>query len=283
MDDLRAIARREGAFLVEDAAQAMGGNLHGQPLGTLGDVGFFSLGRGKMLTCGEGGIVLTDSSEIGEMLAHNISALPGESRRQVARNLLVLCAQCAFTHPSLYWLPDGVPALGLGRTIYPGKFPITRLPDAHAAILTGWAPLLAETACTHRRNAQRLAALLHENGWSTTRQSTDTPYLRLPVLLGHPEHKARLCALSGQFGLGVSPLYPTPITAIPEIRERFGTQAFPGAATAAERLVTFPVHRLVQPADYERILTVLPRSLGAGGRLQVITPETVVAHPAVSL
>ena len=42
-------------FIVEDAAQAMGAEWQGKKLGTLGDVGFFSLGRGKALSTVEGG------------------------------------------------------------------------------------------------------------------------------------------------------------------------------------------------------------------------------------
>ena len=47
MARLRAICDSNGTFLIEDAAQAMGVELDGRKLGTMGDVGVFSLGRGR--------------------------------------------------------------------------------------------------------------------------------------------------------------------------------------------------------------------------------------------
>ena len=50
--------------IVEDAAQAMGSEDHGVQLGVMGDVGFFSLGRGKAFSTYEGGVILTNNDEI---------------------------------------------------------------------------------------------------------------------------------------------------------------------------------------------------------------------------
>ena len=66
VDRTRRICEEKGIFLVEDAAQAMGVEHGGRKLGTLGDVGFFSLGRGKNISCGSGGIILTSSADIAE-------------------------------------------------------------------------------------------------------------------------------------------------------------------------------------------------------------------------
>ena len=45
-----------------------GRGIEGRKLGTLGDVGIFSLGRGKNITCGSGGIVVTNSAQIADAL-----------------------------------------------------------------------------------------------------------------------------------------------------------------------------------------------------------------------
>jgi perosamine synthetase len=62
MDALRAIARRRGLFLMEDAAQAHGARYRGEPVGSLGDVGAFSFFGGKLVTTGEGGMLVTDDA-----------------------------------------------------------------------------------------------------------------------------------------------------------------------------------------------------------------------------
>ena len=64
MDELMAIAREHNLTVLEDVAQADGGSYHGQRLGSVGDVGAFSLQFNKILTCGEGGMVTTNDDGI---------------------------------------------------------------------------------------------------------------------------------------------------------------------------------------------------------------------------
>ncbi len=68
MAPLRAIARRARARLVEDAAEAHGARYHGRPVGSLGDVACFSFYGNKMVTTGEGGMVLTASAKLAARL-----------------------------------------------------------------------------------------------------------------------------------------------------------------------------------------------------------------------
>ncbi|MEO0248960.1 MAG: DegT/DnrJ/EryC1/StrS family aminotransferase, partial [candidate division WOR-3 bacterium] len=58
IEGLRSLIGDNEPVIVEDAAQAMGGKRNNRKLGTLGDVGFFSLGRGKAISTVEGGIIL---------------------------------------------------------------------------------------------------------------------------------------------------------------------------------------------------------------------------------
>jgi len=55
---------RVGAFVVEDAAQALGATWRARPAGTLGDIGIYSLSRGKGLTVYEGGFWVARSREL---------------------------------------------------------------------------------------------------------------------------------------------------------------------------------------------------------------------------
>ena len=57
-------ARRRRLRVVEDAAQAVGGRYKGRRLGTLGDLGAFSLQYHKVITTGEGGMVATDDAAL---------------------------------------------------------------------------------------------------------------------------------------------------------------------------------------------------------------------------
>jgi 8-amino-3,8-dideoxy-alpha-D-manno-octulosonate transaminase len=60
MDAIMEIAEDHDLKVIEDVAQAMGGSFGDKFLGTFGDCGCFSLQYHKILTSGEGGVVLTD-------------------------------------------------------------------------------------------------------------------------------------------------------------------------------------------------------------------------------
>jgi dTDP-4-amino-4,6-dideoxygalactose transaminase len=60
MDALMALARRHNLRVLEDVAQADGASYQGQQLGSIGDLGAFSFQFNKILTAGEGGMVITN-------------------------------------------------------------------------------------------------------------------------------------------------------------------------------------------------------------------------------
>jgi dTDP-4-amino-4,6-dideoxygalactose transaminase len=60
MDAVRAVARKHGLAVVEDACQAHGALYKGRKVGTLGDCAAFSFNQNKCLCSGEGGMFVTD-------------------------------------------------------------------------------------------------------------------------------------------------------------------------------------------------------------------------------
>ncbi len=64
LDPLLELARTHSLKLLEDTAQANGGSYHGRQLGSWGDAGAFSLQASKIITSGEGGMVVSDQDEI---------------------------------------------------------------------------------------------------------------------------------------------------------------------------------------------------------------------------
>jgi 8-amino-3,8-dideoxy-alpha-D-manno-octulosonate transaminase len=67
MDALCAIAKERGLVVVEDVCQAAGASFRGRRLGTFGDAGAFSLQFNKIITTGEGGVMVTDRDDLYEL------------------------------------------------------------------------------------------------------------------------------------------------------------------------------------------------------------------------
>jgi 8-amino-3,8-dideoxy-alpha-D-manno-octulosonate transaminase len=66
MSDLKMICKTNDLILLEDACQSIGGTYKGQHLGTIGHAGTFSFDYVKTITCGEGGVVMTNNEEVFE-------------------------------------------------------------------------------------------------------------------------------------------------------------------------------------------------------------------------
>ena len=66
MDPIREWALARKAVVIEDAAEGHGSTYKGQPIGSLSDVATFSFYANKIITCGEGGMITTNNSEIAQ-------------------------------------------------------------------------------------------------------------------------------------------------------------------------------------------------------------------------
>ncbi len=88
MGPIMELARRRDLKVLEDVAQAAGGSFLGRRLGSIGDVGAFSFQFNKIITCGEGGAVVTDSADLHEriLMYHDVV---GGMRNQIAEEKML--------------------------------------------------------------------------------------------------------------------------------------------------------------------------------------------------
>jgi perosamine synthetase len=104
VEGILSVARRNGIRVVEDAAQALGVTLNGKAAGTFGDIGVYSLFADKVITSGEGGVVVTDADD----LAAKLNLLRNQGRPNSG----------TFVHPSLgmnFRITDIQAAIGLAQ------------------------------------------------------------------------------------------------------------------------------------------------------------------------
>lgn len=66
MDPIMEIAKKHGLYVIEDAAEAIGSEYKGRKAGGIGEVGCFSFFANKMITTGEGGMVVTNDPAVAD-------------------------------------------------------------------------------------------------------------------------------------------------------------------------------------------------------------------------
>ncbi len=66
MDQVLEIAKKHNLFVIEDAAEAHGALYRGKKVGSLGDIGCFSFYANKIITTGEGGMIVTNNNNLAE-------------------------------------------------------------------------------------------------------------------------------------------------------------------------------------------------------------------------
>ena len=104
MDPVLEISKKHNLKIIEDCAEAHGVEYKGNKVGSIGDIGAFSFFANKTITCGEGGMVVTNSKE----LAEKAKSLKNLSYGKVNK----------FIHDDIgfnYRLPNISAALGLGQ------------------------------------------------------------------------------------------------------------------------------------------------------------------------
>ena len=78
LDEISAICRKHGIFMIEDCAHVIGAKWKGKHAGTYGDVGVFSFQQGKHICTGDGGVMITNRRDLHHKLYHEW-AFKGES------------------------------------------------------------------------------------------------------------------------------------------------------------------------------------------------------------
>ncbi|MGI8892273.1 MAG: DegT/DnrJ/EryC1/StrS family aminotransferase [Bacteroidia bacterium] len=114
MDSIMAIAKKNNLYVIEDCAQAPMGKYKGKYVGTIGNLGVFSLNYHKHIHTGEGGVIITNNSELADRCqmirnhAENVTA-PREIKNLtnlIGYNYRMTEIECAIGTEQLQKLPS---------------------------------------------------------------------------------------------------------------------------------------------------------------------------------
>jgi dTDP-4-amino-4,6-dideoxygalactose transaminase len=261
MPHLSAFARSRGVFLVDDAAQALGARVAGRPSGSWGDAGLISFDKGKNVSALEGGAILTDSADLNDAVC---AEMLGRSKRSLwgtAGALVKISIYAALLRPRLYWLPQAIPQLGLGRTVYSTSFDLQACAPLVAALARIMLGRLDEFTARRRENAARLATSLRGRSGIVLPHAAATAepcYLRFPLLAPDAASRDRIVRTLVAAGIGATGSYPLAVADIPGLRGRLADRPeIPGGREVARRIVTLPTHPFVAPRDLEAMERII--------------------------
>lgn len=252
---VREIIGKRDITIVEDAAQSMGAESNGAKVGTLGDVGLFSLGRGKAISTVSGGIIITNSDEIGNALNSHYVAIPACSITEQIKLAMYAVALVVLSRPELFWIPKSLPFLGLGETHFDPFFPIKRMSAFQAGLAAGWRDRLIELTKIRLKNAGYLLRSGVQNAAGSNLLASGL--IRFPVLVSSAAAKLVVLRESGRLGLGAADAYPGTVDSIAQVRGSIVGGSSAKAGSIVERIVTFPVHPYVTEVDMDKMAALL--------------------------
>ena len=134
MPRLKELAESKNLAMIEDCAQAIDAGLNDKKAGTWGDLGTFSFQSNKTLTCGEGGLILTDDSKLAEKVVA-LRAFGRFREKDAVRSSDLTCQQISSNY---------------------------RLSEFQSAVLLGQLERFPDDDARRQANARRLTEGIHQ-------------------------------------------------------------------------------------------------------------------------
>jgi perosamine synthetase len=230
MDPILEIARRRNLIVVEDAAEAHGAEYKGRRVGNLGRCGVFSFFGNKIITTGEGGMIVTDD----EALASKMRIIGGQGQDPKRR----------------YWFP----MVGYNY----------RMTNVAAAIGLAQLERIDEALATRARLSEWYREALAPLDDVIERPATEDwarhAFWMYTVKLrsgGEPERDKLMAALNAD-GIETRPVF-YPMHLLPMYEAP--SEAYPVATRCALRGLNLPTHAFVTREDVDRIARSLRAAL----------------------
>lgn len=272
VDTAISAARAVGAYVIEDAAQALGARDRGISVGLRGDLGFFSLAAGKGLSIYEGGLLLARDPALREALGRAHAGVPHRLGWELRRSLELLGLAAlyrprglglAYGRPLRAALRRGDPVAAVGDVFAPA-IPFHRVGAWRRAVGARAAERLPAFLATLAAQARaRVPRLQRIAGIKVCTDPADAQGTWPFLLLRLPDERTRDAALTElwQAGLGVSRLF---IHALPDytyLADRVPRQDVPHARDFAARTLTISNSPWLDEPGFQRICASLERVL----------------------
>lgn len=269
LEPVLEIAKRSGALVVEDATQSFGAMWRGQPAGTIGEIGFFSLGAGKGLSIYKGGFLCAREAERRAALRETSREIvPPRPVTELVR-FFQLIGYRIFYNPGglrfVYgaqlrrYLARGQPERAVGDQVDP-NIPIHKVSDVRKKIgARALARLRNAIAQNAVRAQKRIAELEKIAGVAVVKDLPDSSGVCtfIMVLFDSKERCDAALAKLWKAGLGVTKLFIQEISDYAFLKGIVPAAHAPNARSFAARHLSITNSAWLCDKDFQRILTVI--------------------------
>ena len=210
MDSILDIARRHRLFVVEDAAQSHGAEYKGKRTGALGDIGTFSFFGNKIVTTGEGGMIVTNDDGLAKQMRFLKNQGMGNENR--------------YWHPVVgynYRMTNVAAAIGLAQL------------EKIESQIQG----RSEVACWYREHLQQCPGML----WQSEKEWSKRVWFLFTLVIGEDTRSVRddLIPYLLKHGIDSRPVY-YPLHSLPPYFEKTERNGFPVAERVSQRGINLP-------------------------------------------
>lgn len=254
--------RNERIFIVEDCSHAIGAWLGSQRVGSMGDAAFSSLGRGKLLTTGEGGMLQVSSDDLVLIMEETLPPLeetPGTSNLSLKMRLYLL----HFVVAKNNWGLITKSPLDPEKKERSYDFRASGLSKLQISLLK----LNLENMDDFNQERVKRAEVLTENlsGVNEIRiptiPSEDKPvFMMYPLIFRQKDRMQRAYEKLRSRGYGCSRMYKSSLNVI--LGDRFTNRedCFPQTEEIAQGLLTLPCHPYVDLGELKKIIETVIQS-----------------------
>jgi perosamine synthetase len=235
MDEIIELADKYSLKVIEDACQSVGSTFKSKQTGTIGLMGCFSMYASKVLTCGEGGAIATNSDTLAEKL-------------KMIRN---------------HGMVDGYDTRVFGLNL--------RLPELSAAIAKVQTKRLPTMLDSRRRNAQLMSNMLLDVVEKLKiKLPAESDYKQFnwylyTVAFGDNSMRDKVKVKMLNEGIGATVYYDPPVHETPYYQKMIKSSSKSNnknlikTEQSSERVLSLPVHPLVKDQDIENMVSILKK------------------------
>lgn len=255
ISDLVQIDQESEIWIIEDAAQAFGASIHGHVVGNAGDFGFYSLGRGKCIPTGHGGVIVSKDRFVPNLKETLRETIQVGTKRDLV-SLVMFLGYSLATTPFGWWFilrsPLNPAQEGMDIKSLP-PFTSDSFSSTQAGIGLSILKRIDQIDAIRKENGKRLADILASYEFVHIPKQppeSEPVFLRFPIILDHKARAELIYNLLSQAGMGVSRSY---IRTLPDIFSCYHSadpKRFTGANHLAECLLTLPTHPYLIDKDF---------------------------------